>query len=68
VIVTSADGVRLAIRSHMKDHRRYSILMAEHLGVSQKHLSQMMTGKANISLRNLFAMLEYLDLTLVLKP
>jgi len=58
-------AIRHSLESHgYGAHSR----LAEHLGCSKKHLSQMMLGKAGVSLQMLFEMLEYLEIAMVLSP
>ena len=66
--VRHPDEVRQAIRAHMEENGRFHVLLARHLGITQKHLSQVMHGRAGLSLPLLFAVLSYLDLTLELSP
>ena len=68
VIVSSPEGVMPAIREALESRGGHHILLARHLGCSQKHLSQMMVGKAGVSLHMLFSMLDYLGIAMVLSP
>jgi len=61
-VVRSADDVLTLIRDVMVEDNRYFILMAKHLQISQKHLSQIMVGNAKLSAQRMFDILEYLEL------
>jgi len=58
--VRSADEVLTLIRDIMIEDNRYFILMAKHLSISQKHLSQIMVGNAKLSAQRMFDILDYL--------
>jgi hypothetical protein len=45
------------------EDNRYFILLAKHLQISQKHLSQIMVGNAKLSAQRMFDILDYLELT-----
>jgi hypothetical protein len=60
--VGSADDVLTLIRDVMVEDNRYFILLAKHLSISQKHLSQIMTGNAKLSAQRMFDILDYLEL------
>jgi len=60
--VRSADDVLTLIRDVMVEDNRYFILMAKHLSISQKHLSQIMVGNAKLSAQRMFDILAYLEL------
>jgi hypothetical protein len=60
--------VRQAIRDAVKADGKFYIQLAKHLGITQKHLSQIMAGRNGLSLPLLFATLSYLGLTLELRP
>ncbi len=61
-VVRSADDVLTLIRDVMVEDNRYFILMAKHLQISQKHLSQIMVGNAKLSAQRMFDILAYLEL------
>jgi plasmid maintenance system antidote protein VapI len=61
-LVRSADDVLALIRDVMVEDNRFFILLAKHLQISQKHLSQIMTGNAKLSAQRMFDILDYLDL------
>ena len=61
-VVRSADDVLTLIRDVMVEDNRYFILMAKHLSISQKHLSQIMVGNAKLSAQRMFDILAYLEL------
>jgi hypothetical protein len=61
--VRSADDVLTLIRDVMVEDNRYFILLAKHLQISQKHLSQIMVGNAKLSAQRMFDILDYLELT-----
>jgi transcriptional regulator with XRE-family HTH domain len=42
--------------------------LCEYLGFSDKHVSRLLTGKANISLANLFEICAYLGLSVTIDP
>lgn len=56
------------IRATLRAKRLTQTAMAEHLGISQKHVSLVLQGKAGLSMDLLFRMLEYLQLPVVLVP
>ena len=60
--VRSADDVLALVRAVMVEDNRYFILLAKHLSISQKHLSEIMTGKAGLSAKRMFEILDYLNL------
>lgn len=60
--VGSADDVLALVRDVMVEDNRYFILLAKHLQISQKHLSQIMTGNAKLSAQRMFDILDYLGL------
>jgi 16S rRNA C1402 (ribose-2'-O) methylase RsmI len=60
--VRSANDVLELIRDVMVEDNRFFILLAKHLQISQKHLSQIMTGNAKLSAQRMFDILEYLEL------
>lgn len=60
--VRSAEDVRTLIRDVMVEDNRFFILLAKHLSISPRHLSQIMTGNAKLSAQRMFDMLEYLNL------
>jgi hypothetical protein len=68
VVVSTPEGVMPAIRHELESRGGHHIMLARHLECSQKHLSQMMQGKAGVSLPMLFKMLDYLDLAIILSP
>ena len=61
-VVRSADDVLVLIRYVMMEDNRFFILLAKHLQISQKHLSQIMTGNAKLSAQRMFDILTYLEL------
>lgn len=61
-VVQSADDVLVLIRDVMVEDNRFFILLAKHLSISQKHLSQIMTGNAKLSAQRMFDILDYLNL------
>jgi 16S rRNA C1402 (ribose-2'-O) methylase RsmI len=61
-VVRSADDVLALIRDVMVEDNRFFILLAKHLSISQKHLSQIMTGNAKLSAQRMFDILTYLEL------
>jgi hypothetical protein len=60
--ITSAEQVLALVRDVMTEDNRYFILLAKHLQISQKHLSQIMVGNAKLSAQRMFDILDYLDL------
>jgi plasmid maintenance system antidote protein VapI len=62
-VVRSVDDVLTLIRDVMVEDNRYFILLAKHLQISQKHLSQIMTGNAKLSAQRMLDILDYLELT-----
>lgn len=61
-VVGSADDVLEVIRDAMVEDSLYFILLAKHLSISQKHLSQIMTGNAKLSAQRMFDILDYVNL------
>ena len=61
-VVRSADDVLVLIRYVMMEDNRFFILLAKHLQISQKHLSQIMTGNAKLSAQRMLDILTYLEL------
>lgn len=59
--VRSAEEVLALVRDVVLEDGRFFILMAKHLSISQKHLSQIMTGNAKLSAQRMFDILDYLD-------
>ena len=66
--VSSAAQIPRAIQEEMWISDQPQVLLARELGFSEKHVSQMLTGKAGISLPNLYKILAYLDLSLLVVP
>lgn len=62
--VKDSEQLRRLIQRRLKATWKTQREMAEHLGISQKHLSQQLQGKAGITIPQLCAMLEWCDLTL----
>jgi DNA-binding phage protein len=67
-LANSTDDVMPLIRQQMQAKGTAHVLMARHLGISTKHLSFLMTGKATPTLPMLFRMLHHLDMAMVLTP
>ena len=61
MIVQSVDQVLALVRDIVIKDNRFYILLAKHLQISQKHLSQIMTGNAKLSAQRMLDILEYLD-------
>jgi transcriptional regulator with XRE-family HTH domain len=57
----------VAIREEMAGRGMYHKDLAAHIGITHKHLSQIMTGRTLISLPNLFRALDYLGMPLLLE-
>lgn len=66
VVATRADEVMPLIRKQMAVKGKAHIVMAKHLGISEVHMSRIMNGKSGLSLPMLFAILEYLDISMLL--
>jgi plasmid maintenance system antidote protein VapI len=48
------------IRNRLRENGQTQRTMAAHLGFTTKHMSQLLTGKATISVPLLFRMLDYI--------
>lgn len=68
VQVFSPEQIPSAIQGEMLMLGKPQVLLARELGFTEKHISQMLTGKAGISLPNLYKILAYLDLALLVVP
>jgi transcriptional regulator with XRE-family HTH domain len=68
VMAYDVDGVMPRIRQQLEAQGLTHRDLARHLGISTKHLSMLMTGKATPTLPMLFAMLDILDVSMVLIP
>jgi transcriptional regulator with XRE-family HTH domain len=68
VRANSTDDVMPLIRQQLEARRVTHRQLATYLGISTRHLSVLMTGKATPTLPMLFRMLTYLDLAMVLTP
>ena len=58
----------LCIRAELAQRGMYHKDLAAHLGITVKHLSQMMNGRNRMSMPILFGCLDYLDMALLLVP
>jgi transcriptional regulator with XRE-family HTH domain len=66
--VADIGELQALIRWELRAQGRTQTAMAEHLGFSQKHVSQMLTGRTSISLANLFEICAYLGLSVTIDP
>lgn len=55
------DEVVEILRDLLADAGRTQRDLAEYLGFSEKHVSQIFTGRAGLTLPNLFAILDYVN-------
>jgi plasmid maintenance system antidote protein VapI len=60
--------VALRIREELARKEIKHKTLAAHLGISPKHMSQIMVGKNKLSLPLLYRILAYLELSLLLFP
>ena len=60
--VRTVEEVLALIREIMVEDNRFYILLAKHLQISQKHLSQIMVGNAKLSAQRMLDILDYLDM------
>ena len=67
-VVGTVEDIMPVIKRNLGKAGKYQRDLAEHLGVSEKHVSHMMTGRTGVTLPMLFQMLAYLDMPLVLMP
>lgn len=58
--VRSVEEVLTLVRSIMVEDNRFFVLMAKHLQISQKHMSQIMVGNAKLSAQRMLDILDYL--------
>lgn len=63
----SPSRVVVAIREELAGRGLYQKDLATHLGITQKHLSMILTGKNKMSLSILFQVLDYLRMPLLLE-
>lgn len=68
IVAESAEDVPMQIQSELLEQGRSQVLLARELGFTEKHVSQILTGKSNVTVANLYKILAYLDLALVLSP
>lgn len=68
MIAQDIDEVTELIRQGLDARGKTQKQMADHLGFSQKHVSQMLTRKAGLSLSNLFDMCAYLGMSVAIVP
>lgn len=61
-VIRSVDEVLSLIRDVMVEDNKFFILLAKHLQISQKHLSQIMTGNAKLSAQRMLDILTYLEM------
>jgi transcriptional regulator with XRE-family HTH domain len=66
--VADIEGLQSLIQWELQRQGKTQVQLAGHLGFSQKHVSQMLTGKAGISLANLFEICGYLGLSVTIDP
>lgn len=67
-IAEDEDDVRKTVRAELLARRVKQRDLAEHLGISEKHLSQMLLGRAGLSLPMLFRMCAHLNLCIMIAP
>ena len=68
VVVRDADELRGIIRESLKARRVTQTQLASDIGITLKHLNQMLQGHAGISLPMLFSIMEHLDTAVVFLP
>jgi plasmid maintenance system antidote protein VapI len=65
---SSAEDVVKVLRDRLDETGRTQQQLAADLGITTKHMSQMLTGKAGISLPMLFRILHYSGAGITLAP
>lgn len=68
VVAGSADDIFPLIRERMEQEKISQRVLADHLGFSYKHMSQVITGKCGTPLPTIFRICEYLDIGIALMP
>lgn len=68
VVATKPEDLPRIVRAAMASKGMTHTQLAEHLGFTTKHMSQMMCGRAPIKMSVLFEMLGYLDVAVALIP
>jgi transcriptional regulator with XRE-family HTH domain len=67
-LAASPDEVRERIREEIELRGVKQRRLAEHLGFSEKHMSQLLLGKVGMSLPILYRICAYLEMTLLIAP
>jgi len=68
IVTHAAAEIVPVIRRAMKGANVTQVLLAEHLGISTVHMNRLLRGNAHISLDQLYAILAYLHLSIVVSP
>jgi transcriptional regulator with XRE-family HTH domain len=68
VVAGDADEIMPLIRERMRQENVSQRVLADHLGFSYKHMSQVITGKCGTPLSTIFLICEYLDMGIALMP
>lgn len=66
--VTRPSQIPGVLKAEMRRQGRTQLDLARHMGVTQKHVSFMMSGKAGFTATSLFIVLEYLGAEITIRP
>lgn len=65
---TNLDEVRSIIREELERRTMNQNFVCQEMGFSEKHMSQMLTGGAGISIPMLFRFCNYLHISIIFQP
>lgn len=68
VILHSANDVISTLRAEMKASSKTQKQLAEHMGMTEKHISFMLTKKNNMNINHLLTICAFLDVGIAFYP